>query len=576
MIQMYLRHRRTPKLAWIAGLSILTLLAHPALADEKDTWLQSGNTLQNTRNQAKENDINTNNVGQLAPKWETKLTDVGGGDVWTTPAVDKDYVYFPDSAGFLYKLRRSDGGIEWQRPLTDYSVKPTNFSRTTPAISGNTLIIGDQANRFPFYNNFDINQAVGAEVMAVDKRTGKKLWTTVVDDHPFSIITAAATIYNGVVLVGVSSYESAYVAYVFPPAGAPEGTQGLLPLDYSPTSNGSLVALDLNTGEIIWQRFMTTDDFSGASIWGSMPSIDEERGQVFIGTGQNFDMPLDVQMCAQEAFNLHPGNPSAGAEEARDCMSPYPDNHFDSIVALDIQTGEINWSNRVVGYDTWHVACLFGVDFLCPQPAGLDKDFGQAPILFSISDKSASGVISKSERGKRDVIGVGQKSGQYWVFDAEDGELVWMTQVSPGGIAGGIQWGTAYDGKRLYTSSANSDNIPWTLVDGRTATGGIWSALDPATGEILWQTADPNGAKSGGAATVANGVVYVCSWDPAGTLYALDAKTGEILWSFESGGSCNSGAAVAGGEVYWGSGYASGFDPVNTAADYFRAFSVKE
>ena len=151
-----------------------------------------------------------------------------------------------------------------------------------------------------------------------------------------------------------------------------------------------------------------------------------------------------------------------------------------------------------------------------------------------------------------------------------------MTQVSPGGIAGGIQWGTAYDGKRLYTSSANSDNIPWTLVDGRTATGGIWSALDPATGEILWQTADPNGAKSGGAATVANGVVYVCSWDPAGTLYALDAKTGEILWSFESGGSCNSGAAVAGGEVYWGSGYASGFDPVNTAADYFRAFSVKE
>ena len=272
-------------------------------------------------------------------------------------------------------------------------------------------------------------------------------------------------------------------------------------------------------------------------------------------------------MCssARAAYDLHPGDSDAGAEEARGCLDAYPDNYFDSIIALDIKTGEINWANRVVGYDTWHVACLFGITFICPDPTGSDSDFGQAPIYFTL-DRGAE---------QRDVIGVGQKSGQYWLFDAEDGSTIWMTQVSPGGIAGGIQWGSAYDGERIYTSSANSDNVEWALPDGSFATGGLWSALDPATGEILWQTADPNNAKSGGAATVANGVVYVCSWDADGSLYALEAETGDILWSFKSGGSCNSGAAVAGGEVYWGSGYASSFDPANTAADYFRAFTVQ-
>ena len=112
-------------------------------------------------------------------------------------------------------------------------------------------------------------------------------------------------------------------------------------------------------------------------------------------------------------------------------------------------------------------------------------------------------------------------------------------------------------GERLYTASANSEARPWMLLDGSTVNSGIWSALDPATGEILWQTANPTGGQASGAVTVANGVVYACSMDLAGHMYALDAATGGILWSFASGGSCTAGAAVVNGTVYWGSGYAS-------------------
>ena len=59
-----------------------------------------------------------------------------------------------------------------------------------------------------------------------------------------------------------------------------------------------------------------------------------------------------------------------------------------------------------------------------------------------------------------------------------------------------------------------------------------------ATGTIEWQTADPFSAQDMGPPSVANGVVYVCSFDPQGHMFALNAGSGQILFSFASGGSC--------------------------------------
>ena len=115
----------------------------------------------------------------------------------------------------------------------------------------------------------------------------------------------------------------------------------------------------------------------------------------------------------------------------------------------------------------------------------------------------------------------------------------------------------------IYTAVSNSDFQLWELIVNGSVTGeftsaGLWSALDAARGEIIWQTPDPNSLMAEGAVTLANGVVYAGSLAPlasAATFFALDADTGSILWSFDSGGSV-SGAAVVNGTVYWGSGYA--------------------
>jgi polyvinyl alcohol dehydrogenase (cytochrome) len=124
------------------------------------------------------------------------------------------------------------------------------------------------------------------------------------------------------------------------------------------------------------------------------------------------------------------------------------------------------------------------------------------------------------------------------------------------------------------------------VISHTTATGGSWAALDPITGTILWQTADPQvetlpglgvvGVWDLAPVTVANGVVYVASMAKLANqdqMFALDAATGAILWQFGAGSSVNSGPAVADGTVYWGSGYArAGVE--GSGNNRFYAFSI--
>jgi polyvinyl alcohol dehydrogenase (cytochrome) len=136
-----------------------------------------------------------------------------------------------------------------------------------------------------------------------------------------------------------------------------------------------------------------------------------------------------------------------------------------------------------------------------------------------------------------------------------------------------MEWGTAFDGERIYASITNHHHIPYKLTENgvlsnTTVTGGSWAALDPTTGEILWQTADAQletlpglgvvGVWDLAPVTVANRIVYASSMAKLGTqnqMFALDAATGAILWQFDALSSVNSGPAVVNGSVYWGSGY---------------------
>ena len=143
-------------------------------------------------------------------------------------------------------------------------------------------------------------------------------------------------------------------------------------------------------------------------------------------------------------------------------------------------------------------------------------------------------------------------------------------QAGPGGLEGGIQWGTATDGTRIYVAEADSDRVAYTPEGSdQSISYGSWAALDPATGAILWQTPDPSDGIDLGAVSSANGVVYTASM--SGDMYALSGATGQVLWSFTGAGSSVAGPAIVHGVVYWGDGY--DFDG-GTGSTTFYAFHL--
>jgi polyvinyl alcohol dehydrogenase (cytochrome) len=220
------------------------------------------------------------------------------------------------------------------------------------------------------------------------------------------------------------------------------------------------------------------------------------------------------------------------------------------------------------GTDFWNVACLGYVSLAnCPAaPAtGPDYDFGSGPN--EITYQTASGPAT--------ILGAGQKSGIYYALDPDTGNVLWQTQVGPGSGLGGIEWGSASDGNLIYVAICNLYTIPYAA-----GSAGSWSALDPATGKIVWQVADPNGSFDLGPLAVAKGVVYAPSMAGSSstlpTMFALNASTGDILWSYAAGSSVIGGATVAEGDVFWGVGISPSLVTVPgfTRGNTFHAFSL--
>jgi len=495
--------------ALIGVLSLGMALSAQSESDESRSgqWRIAGQNLSNTWSQPAERSISPANVKGLAPKWVFTT----GGDVSATPTVDGDAVYFPDWGGNLFAVERNSGRLIWSHKISDYDGVDGSISRVSPAVDGNQVIIGDIPSGNKVHN--------GANVISIDRETGILRWMTKVDNHPAAIITGSPVVFDGVVYVGVSSSEE---------------TLALDPAYPCCSFRGSVVALDEKNGAMLWKTFDMPDNgrqpggYSGGAVW-QPPAIDPKRGTLFVGTGNNYTAPADVEACQK-------ATPTANCAAA--------DDFFDTALALDLKSGQVKWAKRLQGIDTFTATCGFGAgrppsgNQNCPVPSSPDFDFGGAgPNLLG------------------NIVGFGQKSGIYWALNPDNGNIVWARLVGPGSSLGGIEWGTATDGQRIYVAIANRFNVPYTLVpSGQQITWGSWSALDVANGNILWQTADPTaGTIDTGSVSVANGVMYAGSF--SGQMYALDTTTGKILWNFASGGSVIDGPSIVDGTLYWGSGY---------------------
>ena len=566
-------HRVVTCVALVLGAAVAIAVAttRPTLAHDSDhrhQWPMIGHDVNNSRSQPGESRIGRRNVSRLAPRWV--LTTAG--DVSATPAVGRAFgggwededestldsqlstlsgrrdwgsrglaVFFPDWGGKLWKVDAESGQVLWSRSIASYNGITGSISRTSPVLVRGLVIVAD----------------LNGNMMAVDAATGNLRWITELDSNPGAIITASPIVHGNRLYINTSSNETSLPS--------------TMPGYVCCTFRGSTLALDVDTGRIVWKSYVLPDNGGqpGAFAGGAFvnpPALDSEtwsrlwrrradlhaareRHRLPRSRTRGLERSLHPRWCAfqfgrrlRSAHGRHPlGLPRCGAR----CLA-----------------ARVRQPALLV---TW-----------CPPAATATGP----PNRFSVWDFAGAGANVFKVRGKgrsRDVVGIGQKSGVYWALDAATGRYLWSRLVGPGADPGGIQWGTAYDGDRIYAAigpNTNPTNVKqeYTLPSGETITGGSWAGLSPATGRILWQTADPQGAADLASLTVANGVVYAGSMAHTGDqMYALDASTGSILWQFPAGGSVVGGPAVVRGTVYWGSGYARTGGIGNNK---FYAFSV--
>lgn len=323
-------------------------------------------------------------------------------------------------AARLYALDAETGCVKWFYK-SDMTLRSSlSFAEATDT-SPAAIILGDAA----------------ARVHAVNAQTGEELWVTNAALNEFNRITGAPVVLGDRVFAPLSAIEVNYTQYD----------------DYECCKGqGAIIALDLATGEKLWtgrtmpeaQPVLTgrtgTQQWgpSGAIIW-STPAIDEKRNVLYAGTGENTSWP---------------------ATETSD-----------AVVAYNLDTGEREWSFQATSSDIWNYACFRGAAN-CDFPGEYhspDFDFG------------GSALIAKNSSG-RDLIVIGQKSGVVWAIDPDTHQQVWSNRIGRGSASGGIHWGIAFDGERIY---APINDRPGGANDHPAWGPGI-HALDVNTGASLW------------------------------------------------------------------------------------------
>lgn len=447
------------------------------------------------------------------------------GQVRSKPAVVGDRLIVGSAYGEVYSLDLETGCAHWVFPA-DAAV------RGAIAIAS-----GPDGRQTAFFSDF------GTNVYALDAASGELLWKQKTGTHGDNTNTGSVVVHDGRVFVPISSMEILS-------AGNPRYE--------CCTSSGGVVALSAESGEELW-AYRTIEEAavevganelgtkifapSGAPVWSS-PTVDAERGVLYIGTGENYTSPATTTS--------------------------------DALIAIEMATGTVAWSFQATEADTWNMACTLPNGFEnCPTATGPDFDFGMAPIL------------TIRENGER-ILVAGQKSGLVWGLDPDaNGELVWAKRVGKGGALGGVHWGLATDGKRVYVP--NADNTLGLIRNPRTGEYAQENGEDPATpgvyaielgaGEVIWSVEPETDTCEGrqgcmpffsAAPTAIEGAVLVGSLD--GHMRAYSTEDGSLLWDVDTAREFETvnGVPGRGGSIDGpGPVVAQGFILVNSGYDMF-------
>jgi polyvinyl alcohol dehydrogenase (cytochrome) len=147
----------------------------------------------------------------------------------------------------------------------------------------------------------------------------------------------------------------------------------------------------------------------------------------------------------------------------------------------------------------------------CELPAPLNANCPQANG--PDLDFGSSPMLIDLPGGRRALI-AGQKSGVVHAVNPETGEILWQRRVGQGGKVGGVQWGSAYDGTNIYV----------------------------ALSDVVMAPAPPGTA---GAQPSMLGAPMLLDSKAGGGLFAMNPQTGAAVWSTPHPGCQKPGCSPA-------------------------------
>tara|TARA_Y100000385_G_scaffold101776_1_gene105248 strand:+ start:1610 stop:3388 length:1779 start_codon:yes stop_codon:yes gene_type:complete len=490
--------------------------------------------------------ITPSNARELHPKWLFQHGVIDGVSNQTTPVMVDGIMYVTDSRGSVYALDAVDGHLLWTYDVT----RKLGGGRREGYIF---------RHRGVAVENGVVYSAAGSFLFALDAKTGEPL-------SGFGEEGQAPVILDVLHLRDPNIETAISVGYWF--TTAPQIYDGVVYLgttrSESHIAGGYVLAIDGQTGEVLWNFNTVPQDESdqgweiagptwvggernGGGIWET-PSIDSELGLVYFAVGNPY-----------------------GNSANRDGMNLFTD----SLIALDLETGKLEWYYQQVHHDVW------------------DYDSGNQPVLF---DMDVDGQSVKA-------LAQASKNGWLYILDrvtgepvhpipevpvstetATEGEEPWPTQPIPNKANGERMepvspvfpinippeqmeqytlveqftplgpdqiFAPGFGGGSNYAPIAHSPDtglLYVAAIDSPFRSGrdpmGYFSAYDPKTGELEWRQIF-EGYGQAGAVVNAGGVVFVgAGSNTAGYFYAFDALTGEELWKFNTGAGVFSSPAI--------------------------------
>ena len=452
--------------------------------------------------------INKENVSRLVPKWAFSMTDNRGGEAMP---LFKDGVLYTTIHNATIAVNALTGRQIWR---TNHDYPPETLRVVCCGIVNRGAAI---------YEGMIIRALMDNRVIALDAKTGKKVWETrapapATAKNGYSM-TGAPLIANGVVVVGTAGAE------------------------YS--IRGFLDGYDAKTGKHMWRRY--TIPAKGEKGYDTWPAGRAEVGGGSTWVTGTYDPDLDLVFWG--TGNPTPWNP---------VVRPGDNLFTDSIIAIRPKTGEMVWyyqatPNDPFDYDGVHQPIIATI----PVNGTPTKVLMQANRngFFYVLNPANGKLLAANTFGKVNwATGVDMKTGRPIVTDvykdvlkgkkvsawpAIGGVTNWMhMSFNPGtGLAyvNTMRMGNTYEPRPPKTYKPGQPSGPGSvkrtpLFDNPNERGHL-KAIDPMTGKAKWQVPfkSPNYAST---MTTAGGLVF--TGQLTGEIEAFDADTGKRLWSFQT------------------------------------------